>query len=105
MANGKLGAADCAAATHVTLYAVPAGTVATMNVNLCNRTAGAIKVSLSIGTAATPGNADYIEHEAEIQPHDVLERTGLVASAGERVIVHAAAAGISARVMGFEESV
>lgn len=102
MASGKLGTAALAAAVNTDLYTVPAATVATVNISLCNRTAAPIAVRVAVRTGAL-GDAHYIEYDASIPGNGVLERTGIAVSAGEVVTVYAAAAGISARVHGFEE--
>lgn len=102
MASGKLGKAALAAAADTDLYTVPAGTVATANINLCNRTTSAVTVRLAIRSAAL-ADADYIEYDAALPANGVLERTGIALSAGETITVRASAAGVSARVHGFEE--
>ena len=102
MSSGRLGSAALAAAADTDLYTVPAGTVATVNINLCNRTAGAITVRIAIRAGAL-ADAHYIEYDTSIPANGVLERTGLAMSAGEIITVRAASAGISARAHGFEE--
>lgn len=104
MSSGRLGAADLGAATLTTLYLVPASTLATFNVNLCNRTASAIAVRLALSTTDAPAASEYAEYDAEIPAHGVLERTGLVAQAGMRVVAYAASAGVSAMAWGLEEA-
>ena len=103
MPSGKLGKAALAATTDTDLYTVPAGTVATANINLCNRTSAAVTVRISIRSAAL-ADADYIEYDAKLPANGVIERTGIALSAGEIVTVRASAPGVSARVHGFEET-
>lgn len=102
MASGLLGKADLTANTNTSIYTVPASTVATVNVNLVNRTSAAITVRLSIG-AANPANTDFIEYDASIPANGVLERSGLVMSAAEILVARASATGISVRAYGFTE--
>lgn len=102
MAGGKLGSASLTANTNTSIYTCPASTVATVNVNLTNRTTSAITVRLSIG-AATPADADYIEYDTSIPANGVLERSGLVMSAAEVLVARASATGISVRAFGFTE--
>lgn len=104
MASGKLGSADLGAAADTLLYTAPAGVVTTTNINLCNRGAAATTVRIAIGTAAAPATTDYIEYETPLPASGVLERTGVVLSAGEKLWVRAAAVGVSARAHGFEEA-
>jgi hypothetical protein len=103
MASGRLGKASLTANNDTDLYAVPAGTVATVNVNLCNTGSTTAKVRLAVrsGALAAP---DYIEYDAEIPANGVLERTGIVLGAGETVVARSSTAGVSARVHGFEEA-
>ena len=102
MASGLLGKAALAANVDTTIYAVPAATVVTANINIVNRTAAAITIRVSIGSAA-PADSDYIEYETSIPANAVLERSGMVMSAAEVLVVSASAVGISVRAYGFAE--
>lgn len=106
MASGKLGAQTLAAATFATVYIVPAGKVTSFNINIVNRGAVSAIIDVAIATSDTPGNADYIEFGTAI-PYGggILERSALVASAGERVVVRSSTADCSVRVHGFEENI
>jgi hypothetical protein len=104
MPTGRLGALDLAAATDTTLYTVPASTVASVNVSLCNRGASPVSARVAIAAAATPTNAEYIEYDAVIPPNGVLERGGLALNATMRVVVRASAATVSAVCTGVEEA-
>ncbi|MEC4767939.1 hypothetical protein LPL18_011445 [Halomonas sp. CUBES01] len=103
--SGKLGSAALVADTTTTVYTVPADTVATLNISLVNRGTEPAKVRVAITDAAEPGDADWIEYGAEIpEAGGVLERTALVAGAGEKIIILSDVGNISARVHGFEEA-
>jgi hypothetical protein len=104
MASGKLGAADLAANTDTLLYTVPASTVATVNVRIANRNASAVKVRVAIGIGASPEVKDYMEYDISIPANGILEDTGIVCSAGEKVWVSSDTASVSVRVHGFEEA-
>lgn len=103
MASGKLGNADLAATTNTNLYTVPASKTATINASFVNRTSGNISVRMAIAAAAIPVTKEYVEYDAVIPANGVLERTGLVAGAGELIVCYASATGISVRIFGFEE--
>lgn len=103
MASGKLGSADLAAATDTVLYTCPAGQVATVTVALVARSSAAT-VRVSAGPAAVPAAADYLEYDATLPVSGVLERTGIVLRAAEKLVVRASVAGVSVRVHGFEEA-
>lgn len=98
MAQGKLGSADLAAATDTTLFT--AASVQTFNVRFANRNAQAVKVRVAIGTGVSPAAADWVTYDATVAANGILEDTGLVASAGEKVFVRSDTAGVSVRAHG-----
>ena len=97
MASGRLGTANLTAATNTSVY-----TVAT--ISICNRGNQAITVQMAVADSATPNASEYIEYETEVLSHGVLERTGVVMSAGQILVVYTSAANVSAVVMGIETS-
>lgn len=103
MASGRLGVAAPAANTFTTLYTAPADKVATVNIAVLNRGQAAARVIVAASLTDAPELAEYIE-DCEVPGRGgVLERTAVVLGAGERVVVHAAAADCSVRIHGFEE--
>jgi len=103
--SGLLGKQALETFSAKTVYTVPSGKVATVNLNLCNFTDTARKVYVAIYTGSTYDTADWLEHGTLIPAHGVLERTGLVLSAGEKLRAWDDGAGIAARAYGFEEEV
>jgi len=104
MASGRLGTANLTAATNTSVYTVPADTFTVATVSICNRGNQAITVQMAVADSATPNASEYIEYETEVLSHGVLERTGVVMSAGQILVVYASAANVSAVVMGIETS-
>jgi hypothetical protein len=105
MATGRLGANDIAATTDTTVYTCPVTTFAVVTVSLCNRNASSSRsIRVAIASSATPTNAEYIEYDAELLAKGVLERTGIVMAAGQRIVVYASATDVSAVVYGIETS-
>lgn len=102
MATGKLGANDVSATTNTTVYTCPADTYAVVSVNICNRGANASTIRIAIADSDTPGAAEYIEYDTEVFSKNVIERTGLVLSASQRIVVYSTQASISAVVVGIE---
>ncbi|MGE4402861.1 MAG: hypothetical protein AB7F61_14395 [Desulfobulbus sp.] len=102
MASGVLGKAALAADIDTSVYTVPAGKVATVNVNMVNRGSDPVTVRLSIG-AAVPMAADYIEYEVALPANGVLERAGMVMASAEVLVARASADTVSVRAYGFEE--
>ena len=101
MASGTLGQAALVAATNTTVYTV-AATPSVFNVSMVNTTALSIAVNLAIAAAATPTTAEYLEFQTVIPPNGVLERGGIVATTGKRVVAFATSAGITVNVYGYE---
>lgn len=99
MASGLWGKADLAAGVDTQIGdAVAAGKVATLNIRFCNRSGSAAKYRVAIGTGGAPAAGDYITHDREI-----IEDTGIVLSAGEKLWVRSDIPNVSVRVHGFEE--
>lgn len=103
MASGTLGQAAPAATTNTTLYTVTTGKVAIFSVNICNTNATAVTVRLSISATSTPASGEYLEYETQVPGNGVLERTGLMATAGKLIVGYASASGVSFNVYGYEE--
>lgn len=102
MATGKLGANDLSATTNTTVYTCPADTYAVVAINICNRGANATAVRIAIADSDTPGAAEYIEYDSQIFSKNVLERTGIVLAATQRLVVYSTEASVSAVVVGIE---
>ena len=104
MATGRLAASDLSAATLTTVYECPADTYTVASISICNRGADANDISLAIADADTPINGEYIEFETNLLSKNVLERTGLVLSAGQKIVALSLEASVSAVVVGIETS-
>lgn len=104
MATGRLGAANLAAGTSTTLYTCPTATFTVASVNICNRGNSAISVRIAIADADTPTNAEFIEYDVELLAKGVLERTGIVLGAGQKIVVYSSAVNTSAVAFGIETS-
>ena len=99
MASGKLGSADLTATTDTLLFTADV-TPQTFNVRFANRNAAAVKVSVAIGTGASPATADYVDYGVTVLANGILEDTGLVASSGEKIWVRSDTANVSVRAHG-----
>jgi|TARA_B110000977_G_C11038743_1_gene478080 hypothetical protein len=102
MASGRLGANDVAAATYTTVYTCPADTFAVVSINFLNRGNASCFVRLAVADAATPTAGEFLEYDTELTAKSVLERTGLVLSAGQLLVVYSNIANISAVTFGIE---
>jgi hypothetical protein len=104
MASGVISQAAPLANIYTTVYTVPNGVTATLNVNIVNRGIDAALVRLAIATATgTPSDSEFIEYDAGILSNDVLERTALVVTANKNLVVYADTADTSVSIYGFEE--
>lgn len=102
MATGRLAANDLSSATLTTLYTVPDDTYTVATVTICNRGTETTEISLAIADTDTPLNGEYIEFETGLLSKNVLERTGLVLSAGQKIVILSSEASVSAVVVGIE---
>lgn len=105
MASGRLGVSALVANTDTTVYTVPTGKLASCNVALVNRGTVDAVCSIAFSTTAAPNVSEYVEFNVVVPAGGILERTAILASAGERVVIRANVGTVSARVHGYEESV
>jgi len=106
MASGRLGAVDLAATTNTSVYTVPASTVVTVNVTICNRNATAVVVRLmhlngAIGTLAVE---DYIEYDFTLSANGSYEKSGIVMAATHVIGAYSDTANVTVQVHGWEET-
>lgn len=103
MPTGTLGQSNPAAVTNTIVYTVPVGKTATYNVNILNTGTSSAAVRLAVAATSTPTLAEYMEFDAVVPPNEVLERGGIVSSAGKNVVVFASSANVVVNVYGYEE--
>lgn len=102
MATGRLGTSDLPAATNTTVYTVPSSTFAVVSVNVCNRSNVAQAVRIATAATDTPTAAEYIEYDVEIGAKGVLERTGIIIGASQKIVARASGSNVSVVVFGIE---
>lgn len=102
MASGKFAAVVLTGIVDELVYTVPASVVDTANIRLSNPTSAAINVSVNIGTGSGSVAADLVVPTQSIAAKGVMDETGFVMSAGEKIFVTSSAAGIVVRVNGHE---
>lgn len=106
MATGRLGASDIPAGTTnpgTNVYQCPPATFAVVTLSLCNRNATLSRnIRVAVATSDSPNVQEFIEFDAELLAKGVLERTGIVLAAGQRIVVFASATDVSAVVYGIE---
>ena len=104
MATGKLGANDLSATTNTTVYTCPADTYAVVAINICNRGSNATAVRIAVADGDSPGAAEYIEYDVGVPPKGVIERTGVVVGADQRIVVRSSAVDVNAIAYGIVTS-
>lgn len=105
MASGRLGSGSLTASTWVNAYDIPLGKISSFSIFITNMSGATATVSVAVSNSSTtPSNSEYIEYSVEIAPNGVLERTGLVGSDFEYVLLYSSSAGVSYRIQGYEET-
>ena len=102
MATGRLAGDDLAAGTNTTVYTTPAETYTVASVNIVNRGTQPTVINLAIADLDTPTLGEYIEWETELLPKNVLERTGIVLGAGQKIVARSTQANVSVVAFGIE---
>ena len=105
MPSGKIASANLEAGSITSVYTVPNGQLTACTVSLGNRNALEATVRLALADTETPDDADWIEYDVRVARNGVLERSGLMLSAGQRVVAYSDLANVSVVVYGVEEAV
>lgn len=100
--SGRLGAANVTTSAPATIYEVPSDTFAVISVNIVNRLNSPQTIRLAMADLASPLVSEYIEYDVEIGAKGVLERTGLILAATQKVVIEASTGQLSVVVFGIE---
>lgn len=95
-------AVQTTANTEQTIYTVPASTEALCAVSIVNRGTTTAKVRLALLAAGEGAStlAGHLEYDTELAPKAVLERTGLLLAADEKIAVNSDTTTVSYVVIG-----
>jgi hypothetical protein len=102
MATGRLAASNLASGTVTTVYTCPIDTYTVASVSVCNRGNQPTVFNLAISDTDTPADGEYLEFETELLPKNILERTGLVLGAGQKIVVRSSQTNVSVVAFGIE---
>ena len=105
MATGRLGIANLSAGGNGTsVYTVPSGYFAVVSVNVCNRSNQAVAIRIAAASLDIQADGEYLEYDTELLGRGVLERTGIIIGAGQKIVVRTSGANVNAVVFGIETS-
>jgi hypothetical protein len=104
MASGRLAKSNPVADTITTIYTCPAGFYSVVTIALLNYTDSATTFKLSVveSANATPVVSDYLEYDTVLSSKNVIERTGLVLGAGQKLVISSPTSGCIVNVYGIE---
>ena len=104
MATGRLNGVDLTNTSATSVYTCPSATFSVVSVSICNRSATAVTIRLALTvTGSTPATTDYLEYDSSLSANGVLERTGIVMTAGNQLVVTAGTGNaVSVVVVGIE---
>lgn len=104
MASGRLATSNPAANTITLLYTVPSNKIASFNLSAVNMGNIDAAITVYITDSSTTDSARLIENNLTlIKFGGVLERGGLLASAGEKVYISCSSSNIAVRLYGYED--
>jgi len=74
-------------ASLVSYYTCPVNTTAIITLSLTNRTASPIAVRVNLSTTSSENLGGYIEYDSNIAAYQTLEKTGIILSAGQQILI------------------
>lgn len=92
-------------ATLTSRYTCPASTTAFISINITNYTAGTITTSINLSNNSSENLGGYIEFNSSVAANQALEKTGIVLSAGQQILISANNISTSYVIYGYERSV
>ena len=104
MASGKNRKSNPSASPNIIVYTTSSLNHGCNSIRFVTEVTLPIAVRLAVADSATADDAEYVEYETEILSHGVLERTGLVLAAAQKLVAYSSAANVSVVVTGIETS-
>jgi len=102
-ANKILGQSKPAAATNTTLYTVPVGMQANINIFISNQANGPDSVRVAITKSGAVLNVkDYLMYNTQLQANSAMNITGLALAAGDFITVYSTSGNCSFNACGIE---
>lgn len=105
MAAGNLGKSVVSIGTYTKVYEVPSTVAfATIGISIVNNGVVDSRVKIAISNNDNPNVEDFIENTILKSEGGILERTGMMVSPGEKILITCDAGIIVSRVYGIEQS-
>ena len=99
--NGILGTWDLLANVNQAVYTNTYSGVNVVVVNICNKSQTTITARIAVSTSTTaPSNAEWIVYDAPIAPRSSIERTSIMVSPGQSVVVRSSSSESNAVCFG-----
>ncbi len=89
--------------TDTQIYQVPVGNIATVTLNVCNKTGSVIRIRVAVTDSTSIGSEEYLDYNIPIYPYESYQRSGIVLGSSQYLYVRGDAGGLSVNVWGFEE--
>lgn len=106
--SGLLNAIECTQNTNRVLYTCPTGRQASLNMNVCNRNSNdtvRIRIAIVYGGISTLNDEYFIEYNTPLHPSGVLERTAIVLTEGQSIIVYSDKNNVGSQAWGITEDI
>lgn len=109
MASGTLAEVDIDGATNaintnITAYTVPASTLSTFSIVVCNRNSTSATFRIAINGGGSLANGGYIAYDKTILGNETLEYSGRMCEAAGIVTVRSDTTNLTFFIDGFEVS-
>jgi len=104
MASGILAKGELTGSL-TSVYTCPANTTAFISINVANRTAGTVTTSINLSTTAGENLGGYIEFSSPIAANQAMEKSGVVLSAGQRILITASSTSTTYVIFGYERTI
>lgn len=86
------------------VYTCPSNTTAFLTVNISNRTAGTVTTNINLSNNSSENLGGYIEFTSPIAANQALEKTGIVLSAGQQILISASSTSTTYVIFGYERT-
>lgn len=101
MANGILSK-GALTTTLTSVYTCPANASAFITINIANRTTSTVTTNINLSATAAENLGGYLEFASPIAANQALEKSGIVLSPGQQILVSANSTSTTFVIFGYE---